>query len=226
MTTGSSEKYLTFWETYARGPLDHLNSLPRPQGDFRERVERETIRGRYAIFHENIEMYFYRQWRAYTCPRMAVFTFCSYSLMAHGLLAFRKTFPNLKAHKRFSDHPNYKVLGPVYSWFYLLRPLFWTYITFRMTRCLAGMIKRHWFPTPEGRDDQHYFWYYDTLYPDLLHDADDMRYINFRYTDQKVSPDAMTGYYPYQNMRYGDFLNKKEDTTFRYRSNTPDPTSS
>lgn len=24
----------------------------------------------------------------------------------------------------------------------------------------------------------------------------------------------MTGYYPYQNIRYGDFLNKKEDNTY------------
>ena len=57
----------------------------------------------------------------------------------------------------------------------------------------------------------HYTWYYDTLYPDLLHDADDMRYINFRYTDAKVTPEPMTGYYPHDNMRYGKFLNKKED---------------
>ena len=49
------------------------------------------------------------------------------------------------------------------------------------------------------------------MYPDLLHDADDMRYINFRYTDAKVVPDPMTGYYPFDAMRYGDFLNKKED---------------
>ena len=87
-TIGSSEKYLTFWESYARGPKDELNSAPRPQGDFRERVERETIRGRYAVFHESIEMYFYRQWRAYTCPRMAVFAFGSFALMQHGVIAF------------------------------------------------------------------------------------------------------------------------------------------
>ena len=44
-----------------------------------------------------------------------------------------------------------------------------------------------------------------------MHDADDMRYINFRYTDAKVVPDPMTGYFPFDHMRYGDFLNKKED---------------
>lgn len=41
-----------------------------------------------------------------------------------------------------------------------------------------------------------------------------MRYINFRYTDAKVTPEPMTGYYPHDNMRYGSFINKKEDNTF------------
>ena len=55
------------------------------------------------------------------------------------------------------------------------------------------------------------------MYPDLLHDAEDMRYINFRYTDNKVTPEPLTGYYPHDNMRYGDFLNKKEDSKFTNR---------
>ena len=79
--SGSSEQFLKFYETYARAPLDELNMKPKGMGDFRERVERETIRGRYAVFHENIEMYLYRQWRAYTCPRVALFWFCSFALM-------------------------------------------------------------------------------------------------------------------------------------------------
>jgi hypothetical protein len=45
----------------------------------------------------------------------------------------------------------------------------------------------------------------------MLFDEDDMRYINFRYTDAKVAPDPLTGYYPYDNLKYGKFLNKKED---------------
>ena len=60
----------------------------------------------------------------------------------------------------------------------------------------------------------HYFWYYDTLYPDMFFDEEDMRYINFRYTDQKVAPDPLTGYYPYDNLKYGEFLNKKEENLF------------
>ncbi len=153
-------------------------------------------------------MYLYRHWRAFTCPRVAVFWLGSFALMQHSFVAFNKAFPNILAYSSIAAHPQYKILGPVYSAFYTLRPLVWTYVCFRMTRFLYFMIKRHW----EGKDDQHYFWYYDTLYPDLLHDEEDMRYIGFRYTDQKVSPDGMTGYYPYQNMRYGDFLHKKEDS--------------
>ena len=209
MNTGSAEPFLRHYETYARSPIDKLNMLPKMQGDFRERVPRETLRGRYAIFHESIEMYLYRHWRAYTCPRVAVFWFGSFALMQHATISFNKTFPNLSSYRKFSQHPNYKVMGVAYSYFYLARVFFWTYITARMTLFMYGMIKRHW----EGRDDQHYFWYYDTLYPDLLHDADDMRYINFRYTDQKVSPDSLTGYYPYAHTRYSGFLNQKYDNT-------------
>lgn len=212
--TGSPERFLTFYETYGRGDLNHVQNHPKQVGDFRNRVDRETIKGRYGVFHENIEMYLYRHWRAFTCPRVAVFWMGSFALMQHGVIAFQKTFPNVTAYKGFTHHPNYKIMGAGYSWFYMLRPIFWTYIFARMSRFMYYMIERHW----QGKDDQHYFWYYDTLYPDLLHDADDMRYINFRYTDQKVSPDQLTGYYPYQNIRYGDFLNKKEDMTFRYKN--------
>lgn len=77
----SPERYLTFYETYSRQPLNTMNNIPRQVGDFRERVDRETIKGRYGIFHENIEMYLYRHWRAYTCPRVALFWFGSFGLM-------------------------------------------------------------------------------------------------------------------------------------------------
>ena len=204
---GSDESFLRFYETYARSPKNELQSLPKEPGDFRERIERDTIRGRYGIFHNTIDMYFYRQWRAYTVPRMGLFAFASYCLMQHGAYQFNHTFPNLLAYKGFSAHPNYKLMGPLYSYFYLLRPVFWTYITYRLTKTTYVMAKRHW----AGQDDMHYTWFYDTVYPDLLHDADDMRYINFRYTDNKVTPEPMTGYYPHDNMRYGDFLNSKKD---------------
>ena len=84
-----------------------------------------------------------------------------------------------------------------------------------MTRYLIFMIKNHW----EGKDDQHFTWYYDTLYPDMFFDEEDMRYINFRYTDNKVAPDPLIGYYPYDNLKYGNFLNKKEESlTWKMRS--------
>jgi len=80
-TAGSSEQYLKFFETYGRAPRDELNSIPKNPNDFRERVERDSIRGRYAVFHETVEMYLYRQWRAHTCPRVAVFWVGSFALM-------------------------------------------------------------------------------------------------------------------------------------------------
>lgn len=122
------------------------------------------------------------------------------------MVAFAKTFPNLQSYSGFSAHPNYKLLGPVYAYFYLLRPLFWTYIFYRMTKFELYMIKRHY----EGKGDLHYFWYYDTLYPDMFHDEEDMRYINFRYTDNKVVPDPLTGYYPYDHLKYGKFLDSDD----------------
>lgn len=146
---GSDEKYLKFFESYRRAPLDELQMLPRQMGDFRERVRRETIRGRYGVFHDTIEMYLYRHWRAYTCPRVGLFWFCTFALWQKSLTAFVKTFPNLSSYASFSAHPSYKVLGPLWSWFYMVRPAFWTYMLFRMTRFLGYMILRHW----EGKDD-------------------------------------------------------------------------
>lgn len=159
-------------------------------------------------------MYLNRHWRAFTVPRVAMFWLGSFGLMQHGLVAFIKTFPNLISYDSFSAHPNYKLLGPIYSWFYLLRPVVWTYVCYRMTKLLGSMILKHY----QGKDDLHYFWYYDNNYPDMLHDEEDMRYINFRYTDQKVSPDPLTGYYPYDNLKYGKFLDKKGD---HYRNYAP-----
>jgi len=43
---------------------------PKDRGDFRERVRRETLRGKTAIFHENIETYLIRQARANTTFRV------------------------------------------------------------------------------------------------------------------------------------------------------------
>ena len=140
-----------------------------------------------------------------TVPRFAVFWLGSFGFMQHSLVAFLKTFPNLNSYERFSHHPNYKLMGPAYAWFYMIRPIFWTYVFLRMSKNLANMISLHY----QGKDDLHVFWYGDSNYPDMLHDEEDMRYINFRYSDQKVSPDPMTGYYPYDHLKYGKFLDKK-----------------
>ena len=87
-TLGSDEAFLKYFESYRRAPRNEIQNLPKAPGDFRERVERDTIRGRYGVFHETMEMYLYRHWRAFTCPRVAVFWFASFGLMQHGLVAF------------------------------------------------------------------------------------------------------------------------------------------
>ena len=84
-TVGSSDAFLRFYESYSRSAPNELQSIPKQPGDFRERVERDTIRGRYGIFHNNVETYLYRHWRAYTVPRMSVFAFGSYFLAMHGI---------------------------------------------------------------------------------------------------------------------------------------------
>ena len=131
--------YLLVWETYARQPLDETNNVPKQHLDFRERVRRETLRGRWGIFHENIEMYWHRHWRGYTVPRAFVPLFGSLTLMLNGMHVFVKTFPNIDFYKGFRNHPNYKLLGGFWSTYYLLRPLFWMYLTVRFTKFFVFM---------------------------------------------------------------------------------------
>ena len=82
---GFNESFLKLYETYVRSPVDEMQSLLNEPGDIRERVRRDTIRGKYGIFHQNLEQYLYRHWRAFTIPRMSVFAFCSYSLLLHSI---------------------------------------------------------------------------------------------------------------------------------------------
>ena len=84
-TIGSDEAFLKFYHNYSQSDPNPLMMVPKEKGDFRERVERETIRGRYGIFHHNIETYLYRHWRAFTVPRMGMFAFGTFSLMWHGI---------------------------------------------------------------------------------------------------------------------------------------------
>ena len=141
---GSDEAFLRFYESYARSPIDEINMAPRQRGDFRERIERETIRGRLGIFHRTLEEYIYRHWRGFTVPRVLVFWIGSLGFMQNAIIIFHKTFPNLMSYSKFSEHPNYKLLGPGYSWFYLFRGVFWSWVFLRMTRFLYYMVKRHY----------------------------------------------------------------------------------
>ena len=71
------------------------------------------------------------------------------------------------------------------------------------------MLFNHW----QGKDELHYTWYYDTLYPDMIHDPEDMRYINFPYHSQPVVPDPMTGHYPMDGLKYTAWLEKPRPKT-------------
>ena len=147
--SASSASYLNFYESYARKPVDPLNNTPREPGDFRERVARETVRGRYMFFHENIEGYLNRQWRAYTVPRAGAWFLMSYAFLYNSTNVFFKTFSNIESYKRLADHPNYKLLGPFWSYYYLVRPIAWAYISFRLARYTYLLTMRHW----AGEDD-------------------------------------------------------------------------
>ena len=178
---------------------------PRQIGDFRERVRRETIRGRYGVFHQSIEEYWYRHLRCYTVPRATLPFAGSWIFFFKSLHVFGKVFNNLEAYKGFSHHPNYKLLGPLYSHYYKLMPLVWGYVALRMTRFYYYMVRR-WY---HDNGDPHYFWYYDNLYPDFITDQDDMRYINFPYADQPVGPEEMSGFFPFEHLKYQEFIDQK-----------------
>ena len=62
-----------------------------------------------------------------------------------------------------------------------------------------------------GEGEEHYFWYYDNLYPDFITDPDENRYINFRYSDSNIQPEVLNGYFPFDNLRYSKFLGQKHD---------------
>lgn len=79
-------------------------------------------------------------------------------------------------------------------------------IFFRMSRFLYSTCKNWYYD--QGED--HYFWYYDTLYPDHIYDPEDNRYINFAYSDSPVQPEQLTAYYPYDHLKYHTFLEQKQ----------------
>lgn len=173
-------------------------------------LSNHELLSRYGFFHENIAEYFNRQWRAFTCPRMALWWFGSFTFFNWTLYSVGNTFYNINQYQKLSDHPNYKALGAFRTNFYLLRPVLAGWACYKMTLGLYSMLYNHYFL---GRDDLHYFWYYDSLYPDMYHDADDMRYLNFMYSDNRVSPDAMNGYFPEDDVKYTPWLKKKFDRT-------------
>ena len=68
----TKDYYLKTWSPYAKKPIDWANMSPRDLNDFRERIRRETVIGKSTFFHENFEMYIFRQAKAYTTTRVAL----------------------------------------------------------------------------------------------------------------------------------------------------------
>ena len=64
--------YLEKYSNYAKQDVKWENQGPRDIFDYRERVRRETVRGKTTFFHSNIEDYIQRQARGYTVPRVGL----------------------------------------------------------------------------------------------------------------------------------------------------------
>ncbi len=103
---------------------------PRDRTDFRERVRRETMKGKTTVFHENIENYLFRQAKAYNTFRVFSHWILAYLITARCKVfninilvcyVFLYTFPEMCRYGLFWHHPNYKKLGHFWSWSYFLR---------------------------------------------------------------------------------------------------------
>ena len=65
-----NKNYNRVFAEWQKNPTDWTNMKMKDRFDYRERVRRETLRGKLTIFHENIESYLTRQSRAYTTQRV------------------------------------------------------------------------------------------------------------------------------------------------------------
>jgi Na+/melibiose symporter-like transporter len=93
---------------------------PKDVTDWRERVRRETFRGKTTFFHENIESYIMRQAKANTTFRIFSHWLFCYLIAKYCAQSFLLYFPELSKYG-FMSHPNYKKMGHFYSWMYLVR---------------------------------------------------------------------------------------------------------
>lgn len=71
------------WSKYAKKEPDWINEGPREIDDVRERVRRETLRGQTTVFHNSLEDYLTRQFRANTVPRVGI------HLLLFSVIAYR-----------------------------------------------------------------------------------------------------------------------------------------
>jgi len=143
------------------------------------------------------------------------------------------TFPDIPKYGSFTKHPNFIKLGPFFSWMYFARNffskliynitiVFW--IMYRMTKMLYFRLRDQW----NGKEDILSTLQYDWQWDDFHRDAEDMKYVNFRYNDHKdreanlsfwthqvYKPDADRAKQAYRYYRYGsDSLPEKFSRAF------------
>ncbi len=188
-----SDLYLDKWSQYAKKEVDWINEGPKYIFDTAKRVRRETVRGKTTVFHESIEDYLVRQFRAYTVPRVGIHLLLFSIMTWKYYTTLRDMFSNSWKYKSFSANPVYKKLGFSYTFLYVLRPIFMGYLTLRVSKLFYETCKKQW-------NGEHDFvhqvvqeeWTYDTWFKD----ARDFRMVNFRYSDHLDPRGQWSAYNP------------------------------
>ena len=139
-----SDLYLDKWSQYAKKEVDWINEGPKYIFDTAKRVRRETVRGKTTVFHESIEDYLVRQFRAYTVPRVGIHLFLFSIMTWKYYTTLRDMFSNSWKYKSFSANPVYKKLGFSYTFLYVLRPIFMGYLTLRVSKLFYETCKKQW----------------------------------------------------------------------------------
>lgn len=222
----SSDLYLDKWSKYAKKDIDWLEQNPRDLFDKRKRVRRETVRGKTTFFHESYEDYIGRQLRAYTVPRAFLHLLLLTTMTYRYSWIVREKFHDYWKYKSLFMNPTYKKLGLGWTSFYFLRPVFCAYLSYRCLKYTIGIVKKRW------NGDKDYLFevfqdeiYYDTWYKDM----NDMKMINFRYSDHidpnyqwsAFNPDHFKADADYYKALYS-FFKKGEDGYIKYFLNWND----
>jgi hypothetical protein len=114
--------------------------------------------------------------------------------LIHSNIAYKVAsvyFDGWRKYKRFTMHPNFIRLGYFWTGFYLLRPVAFLYLTYRIGVSTAKVCVDQW----NGKGHYVYTvvqdeWYYDTWFKD----SRDQRHVNFRYSDHTDTKEGMSAW--------------------------------